>query len=469
MPGEKILLADDDPQMLGLLTEFLAGQGYQVTTAADGHQALAALEKGEFHLALLDLKLPGLSGLQVLFLIKAHSPETEVILFTGHAGLESAIEAMRLGAYDYLVKSGLRLADLQASVERALERHRLARANRELVDHLRQAQEELAQRRAAELVQIRRTGESLAGALTWEQILGGLLNLIWESLPLEVLALEVQGAGAGMPLEAYRRQPDLGETTFQHFKTWAKAQIHLEARRETDPGLADPPPRQIPCPALLWEKVRVGEVLALVAAGRQAPFSPEEGELFRIFTLQGQAALRNLLLFQQVQSLALRDGLTGLYNFRHFWEVLGHQVELSRRYGRPLAMLFLDLDDFKVINDTLGHPAGDLVLKTVAAYLEGAVRQADVVCRYGGEEFVVLLPYTSLEQGLLLAERLRLGVSQMAVPLPDGEIKCSVSIGVAGLDPGMDGEALVQAADAALYRAKETGKNRVCGAEGLGG
>ncbi len=137
----------------------------------------------------------------------------------------------------------------------------------------------------------------------------------------------------------------------------------------------------------------------------------------------------------------------------------------SRRYQVPLSMLFLDLDNFKIINDTLGHLQGDQVLKTLADYLRRGMRQADVVCRYGGEEFVVLLPETGLEQALRLAERLRHHISRMAIPLPGRDLYVTVSIGAAVLTPHMDGEALVAAADAAMYRAKQAGRNQVCGPE----
>ena len=202
-----------------------------------------------------------------------------------------------------------------------------------------------------------------------------------------------------------------------------------------------------------------------MAGGREAPFTPEESELFDVLILQGEAALKNLELFEEVKSLAIRDGLTGLYNYRHFWELLGYEVEQSRRYETPLSLLFLDLDSFKVINDNLGHSQGDAVLKTLADYLQGALRQADVICRYGGEEFVVLLPKTPLEQAMLLAERLRQKISEQVIPLPERDLRFTVSIGVAGLSPGMDGEALVNAADAAMYQAKQGGKNQVCGPE----
>lgn len=462
MTGEKILLADDEPQILELLTEFLEGQGYVVQGAVDGLQALAVLGKEEFTVALLDLKLPGRSGLELLSFIKAHSPETEVILFTGNAELESAVQALRLGAYDYLLKSDLLLADLQAVINRALERRRLTRTNRTLLENLSQTQAELAQRRTAELTQIRRIGETLAGPLTGRQIAQGMLNLIWESLALSVLGLEIRGNGEELPREAYRRQPEVADATLGTFKSWLKEQVN-----SWPPSWLDAPGREeeieeTPLPSILRAPLQAGEVKGLVAAGREAPFTPEESELFRIFTLQGSAAFKNLMLYEKVRSLAIRDGLTGLYNYRYFWEVLHREVELARRYERVLSLLFLDIDDFKKVNDTLGHRVGDLVLKALGTFLREAVRYADLVCRYGGEEFVVLLSETGYEQALISAERLREGVSRMMVEVPEENLQFTISIGVAELKPGMDGDDLVKAADTALYRAKRTGKNRVC-------
>lgn len=462
MTGEKILLADDEPQILEVLTEFLEGQGYVVQGAVDGMQAVAVLEKEEFTLALLDLKLPGRSGLELLSFIKARSPETEVILFTGNAELESAVQALRLGAYDYLLKSDLLLADLQAVINRAMERRRLTQTNRTLLENLSQAQAELAQRRTAELIQIRRIGETLAGPLTGRQIAQGMLNLIWESLSLSVLGLELRGNGEELPREAYRRQPEVADAALGSFKSWLQEQVNGWPPYWLDAEGHEEKIEETPLPSILRAPLQAGEVKGLVAAGREAPFTPEESELFRIFTLQGSAAFKNLMLYEKVRSLAIRDGLTGLYNYRYFWEVLHREVELARRYERHLSLLFLDIDDFKKVNDTLGHRVGDLVLKALGTFLREAVRHADLVCRYGGEEFVVLLSETGYDQALISAERLREGVSQIMVEVPEENLQFTISIGVAELKPGMDGDDLVKAADSSLYRAKHTGKNRVC-------
>ncbi len=461
---ERILLVEDDPQLFTALAECLIGHGFAVRRTADGREALAALQKEEFHLVLLDLALPGLSGLELLSWIKTNSPRTEVILFTTDQDtLGGADQALRLGAYDYLPKSKMTLGHLQAVVARALERRRVELSNLDLITNLRRTQEELTLHRSQDLTQVRRIGEALAVPLTWEQLIQGLVNLLWESLHFKILGLRFRWAGEGLSLEAYRRQPGLTEEEVARFKANLKRGFKLAAAGA--PYASEEPLPDQSLSQMLWGKAQTEECLALVAGSRDTPFSPEEAELFQIFILQGEAALRNLELLEEIKKLAIRDGLTGLYNYRHFWELLVHEIMKSRRYQVPLSMLFLDLDNFKIINDTLGHLQGDQVLKTLADYLRRGMRQADVVCRYGGEEFVVLLSSTGLEQALRLAERLRHQISRMAIPLPGRDLHVTVSIGAAVLTPNMDAEALVAAADAAMYRAKQAGRNQVCGPE----
>jgi len=275
---------------------------------------------------------------------------------------------------------------------------------------------------------------------------------------LELLGLQLQMPEAELPLSAYRRRPDVPEATDQSFQDLLQGQL--------TPGAAAPP-AGTPLPAMLWERLEVGNVILAVGAGRHEPLTPEETELFRIFILQGEAGIKNLVLFEQVKSMAIRDALTGLYNYGYFKEVLHDEVEKSRRYKIPLSLLFLDIDDFKQVNDTLGHLRGDKILRQVATILKRGIRQADLLCRYGGDEFVMLLSQTPPDQAIMLAERLRQGVAQSSVNRLEQRCKVTVSIGVAGLEPEMRMEDLIKAADEALYRAKQAGKNRVAGPEPL--
>lgn len=167
--------------------------------------------------------------------------------------------------------------------------------------------------------------------------------------------------------------------------------------------------------------------------------------------------------------LAVTDGLTGLYNHRHFHERLGLEVERSQRSGRPVSLLMLDVDHFKAYNDTYGHPAGDEILRQLAGVLSAERRANDVVARYGGEEFAVILVDSSKFTAAKIAEKLREDVYNHEFPRrprqdvrDNREGRLSVSVGIATFpDDATEPDALVRSADAALYAAKRAGRNRV--------
>ncbi len=159
---------------------------------------------------------------------------------------------------------------------------------------------------------------------------------------------------------------------------------------------------------------------------------------------------------------ALRDGLTQAYNKRHFIERLTTEVAYARRHGTPLTLLMLDIDHFKQINDTHGHPAGDSVLATLARTVTGALRTEDLFARYGGEEFCVLCRGEPLANAAVLAERLRAAIEATVFEVQKQRIRVTTSIGVAALlDKAEDATRLIADADAALYEAKRSGRNRI--------
>ena len=166
---------------------------------------------------------------------------------------------------------------------------------------------------------------------------------------------------------------------------------------------------------------------------------------------------------EHLMSSALRDGLTRLFNKRYFLERLDSELKFAQRHETALSLLMLDLDHFKKINDTLGHLAGDTVLSTIAGVLHKAVRNEDVVARFGGEEFAIILRAIAVDHAQLTAERLRKLVETTYIPLEGKDLKATVSIGLATFPstPCKTPEELVEAADKALYRAKHAGRNRV--------
>jgi len=236
-------------------------------------------------------------------------------------------------------------------------------------------------------------------------------------------------------------------------------------------------------------------LLVLIETERERRFDPEEVELAQALAEQAAVAIEHARLYRLSEQRAITDGLTGLYNHRYFYERLGQEVARARRYGTPVSLLMIDIDDFKAFNDRHGHPAGDEVLRGVAEILSSAVRRdVDIAVRYGGEEFAVILPNTpmdgaadpqlampvppakgeadtlldpvpgNLDGAAVVAERVRARFERasLARVLGRSSTRLTVSVGVASFPDGSDGlEDLVCNADAALYKAKRAGKNRV--------
>jgi diguanylate cyclase (GGDEF)-like protein len=163
--------------------------------------------------------------------------------------------------------------------------------------------------------------------------------------------------------------------------------------------------------------------------------------------------------------LATRDGLTGLMNYQKLQDTLDQEMARSKRYGQPFGLVIADIDYFKRINDTYGHPAGDFVLKQTARLFERSLRRSDMAARYGGEEFALVMPATALEGALVVTERLRQKLAETKFIYDGQSITVSISQGIAIFNPNknqlskMD---LVKQADAAVYEAKRKGRNRCC-------
>jgi diguanylate cyclase (GGDEF)-like protein len=171
--------------------------------------------------------------------------------------------------------------------------------------------------------------------------------------------------------------------------------------------------------------------------------------------------MRNALLYRAATQTALRDPLTGAGNRIAMEQTLQREIEMSRRHLQPLSLLMLDIDHFKQVNDLHGHGAGDEVLKAVAASIKDQLRNVDMVFRYGGEEFLILLSNTSREAAAMVGERLRYA-NQAQDYYADGQlIELTVSLGCATLLPGESAESLLRRADSALYVAKREGRNRL--------
>jgi len=238
-----------------------------------------------------------------------------------------------------------------------------------------------------------------------------------------------------------------------------------------DPRMAgaEANPRAVsPCALLLVPLVTGGETVGVAQFERDAPGTYSHRDMLRVHSLAGQVAatIANFRLHRDIYTQAITDGLTGLYNRRHVQSALADERQRAQRYGHSLSVIMLDVDGFKSYNDTYGHPQGDVLLKMLAAILREQTREVDIVGRYGGEEFIVLLPETPKIEALRTAERLRAAVAGAIFPGfaddTDMVVLKTISLGVATFPADAeDMPTLVQQADQALYRAKRGGRNQV--------
>jgi len=216
---------------------------------------------------------------------------------------------------------------------------------------------------------------------------------------------------------------------------------------------------------LLYPILSQQKVLGVAHWTRPAatPFTADDAEQLEGLVPHVGVAVESLRERSRARDLAATDGLTGLFNHRRIDELLREEMRRAQRYNRPLSVLMLDLDSFKSVNDNFGHVKGDLMLKTVARVIRTGVRTVDRVGRYGGEEFIVVMPETHKDDAYLLAERMRAAVEEKGYIVVAGEeIHRTVSVGVASYpEDGLNPQEVIERADEALYRSKDAGRNRV--------
>jgi diguanylate cyclase (GGDEF)-like protein/PAS domain S-box-containing protein len=197
------------------------------------------------------------------------------------------------------------------------------------------------------------------------------------------------------------------------------------------------------------------------ASSHISPIRDAKGEITHFIGMQ-QDITEEKALREELERMARTDALTGIYNRRHFYELVDTEVQRCRRYKRPLAVMMIDLDFFKQVNDSYGHLAGDICLVSFVNFVSEALRTTDIFARFGGEEFIIALPDTSLDAATNLAERLRERISELDVVFNEQTISISVSVGLS--EWGNNEETLqetISRADMALYQAKKNGRNRV--------
>lgn len=329
----------------------------------------------------------------------------------------------------------------------------------------------------------------IAASLEIHQVLYSLFQNLKEILPLDYYqAAMVDRLTSAIYFPAYtdetgfqtvdsiddmpEKQPllfELAQEIIYKEKTVRIGDLHETGWRS--PAGAGEPDRPAPRSYLGAPMISHGVVSGglVVMSKKPYAYSPQQVKLFETIAAQAAITLENTLLYKETHRLAILDPLTGIYNRRHLYELACAEFERCRRYRHPLSAIMMDIDQFKAVNDRHGHAAGDHVLRMLAKTCKDHLRKTDLIGRYGGEEFVVIMPETDEHRALDVAERLRRRIARMLITSADQNIAITVSLGVSTLNfsdtvmlsPQHGIENLIEQADKALYTAKETGRNQV--------
>ncbi len=488
----KVLIVEDHRDMLMVLRKYLEDQEFTVFEAESGEKGIELYQKHLPDLVLLDIMLPGISGLDVLNQIKNHKRNNgyiPVIIITAKNDISDIVRGLSTGADDYITKP-FHFDELIARIKSAL---RLKELNEMLVDQSRRlegANNEIKGLNSALLKKNRELRKNIYGLHSLFEVSMDLSSILELDNLINSALLTIIGQysckNALFLLRDEREQDRLhvfghkgfGEEIVEKIALPADdpmvsfflthpAPIHLpdlEKQIVTTQAFTDLQNNEIELVMPVISSQKVNGVLCFGPRVKKGQY--EERELQQITILGNiiSIAVNNALLYEEVEQLSYTDGMTDLHNYRYFELRLKEEVMRHNRTRAGLSLLILDVDHFKNFNDTLGHQAGDRVLRKLAGILKETVRENDIVARYGGEEFAVILPAVDRAGAKILAERIRQRVEESFF---EGEHvqplgKVTVSVGEANLphdsDNFMD---LIRKADTALYAAKKNGRNQV--------
>ena len=455
----RILVVDDDWFARQVYADGLTREGFEVVCAAGGPEALELLTTESFDVVVTDVLMPEMDGLQLLDRLKAGWPGLEVVVLTGVESVDTAVRAMRAGAWHYLVKP-VSTEALALDLSRCLERRRLVREHREL-------------KRYAELFEV---SQRITACLDVDRLQPLALDALRAATDADAALLARFTDDGSLEVTA-RRGLDADQAD------WLTRTLHGHAPDAFDgeqpatvtgmdrliPG-RDPRLRRLR-EALVVPLREEGEVLgaAVLCAGKAG--LPESAARDAGFLSRCVAqALHNATRYVEAQNLALIDALTGLHNHGALQLALNRTLEQRRSSRQPFSLLFLDMDHLKSVNDRHGHQTGGAVIAEIGRLLARQTRQDDLLVRYGGDEFVVLLRDADRNAALAVAERMRHAVESHRFLAREGlDLDLTVCIGAATWPMDADdAETLLHRADLAMYAGKRERRNSVTAYDEIG-
>ncbi len=447
---EKILIVEDDAFFREIFSDLLREEGYQIDTATSGNEALEKIARVKYDLVVTDMILQDISGLDVLSRIKQIDTGIEVMVVTGYGNMESAIYALKNGARDYLVKP-ISHDEFKHVVKLCMEQRRLLDENQGLKDQIR----------------LFRTSQTIANCIDIDRIQALVLDAITKELGVERGFTCLRDASRtismmeskGFDKEDAEKLDELIKSCFNWEEEVFTAPMRLQLVGATVAGEVVAEVMLLP----FNDKSSLQGVLVLL--GDRGAALPEVDNFDNIHFLleQSALALENAGRYSIAKDLLNIDELTGLFNYRYLEISLDREIKRAERYGLQMSVIFLDVDMLKVVNDTYGHLTGSSVLKQIGALLKKSVREVDVVIRYGGDEYTIILIETGRQGAAIVAERIRRAIANHDFVLGDNlTINLTACLGYACYPEDTKSKVeMLEMADRAMYHGKASGRNTV--------
>lgn len=444
----KILVVDDMPANIKLLEAKLVNEFYEVITATSGTEAIEIVKNNPPDLILLDVMMPGIDGFETCRIIKKDLMfDIPIVMVTALSEVESRVQGLTSGADDFLTKPindmslFARIRSLVRLKSMVDELHLRDKSQREFSNKVGISLEDI---KDAKLLLI---DDDIAQSKQITKKLNSLgMEVITETVPVQAVK-KAEEVDFDVIIVSSQLESSDG----------LRLCTHLRSQDKT---------HKTPLLITLEEDDMELIVKALDIGINDYLITPlDNNELVaRVNTQLRRKRYQDALIASHQESLALaiKDGLTGLYNRRYLDTHIENLMEDSLKKNVCFSLMIMDIDHFKNVNDTYGHLSGDEIIKNIAKRLLKNVRPSDLVVRYGGEEFIIMMPTTSLVDASKVAERIRTSVDSQdfIIPVDPGKLNCTISVGVSALLNDDTKETIISRADKALYHAKENGRNR---------
>lgn len=464
---KKILIVDDERFFREILKGALK-ERFDIIEGKDGDEAVSLSIKHTPDLIIMDIEMPVCDGIDACKILKRNiqTRKIPIILFTSRTKKKDMVLGLKAGADDYISKP-IYLPEIVARVEA----------------HLRSTDfySDLEHKDLRFLLEITEDISAIRNPMTILRLIVEKMTEIIDVARCSIVSINEHGDAIVKASSDFSCQEelklDLGKYP-EIKKSLESKQAVIINDIKNDPLMKAVREQTkdleynsiVVIPVVKKESV-IGTFFLRTASPIKDGITERVYKLCQLIANISANALENAILFESVQAaqeyfeeIAIRDGLTSLYNHRHFYDRLEEEFSRAERYGVPLSLVFFDIDDFKRINDRYGHTRGDHVLKKIGQLLKSVARESDIPARYGGEEFAVILPNTSEEGAFDVANRIHSVVRQHKFEnLPDEQITISTGVSTFINKNFSSFNELVQIADAGMYHVKKNGKDRVAG------